>query len=1176
MRPRILEIEGLNSFIEMQRIDFSILTQRGLFGVFGPTGSGKSSILDAIILALYGEIPRGTREYINTVTNKLYVSFEFDTYNGEKREIYRVDRAMRRSKEGAIKTDFARLYSLSDESIVLAEKVLDVNKFIKNIIGLESDDFTRSVILPQGKFSEFLKLPDKIRNDMMERMLRLSKYGTKLSDAVKHKKNKNENELNVLIGERNRYEDVSKDKLDELSKEYEITLKAQELIKIKLKELNDEYQNSNKFYELQTELKQYQSKKNNLDLLKQEINENKEQVSKANKALSIWSTIEEWLKLEDDVQKYSKKLSETKKELQKEKRILDDIKIKHETLLEQKNNDVAKLSVKEHEVNEAIQLKKEADVLNEEAKEYKQKHNSTLKGIELISRNINELLVQKDKIGEILTKSHEKIKELKIAPDYKEKIDEGLYIENNVISYIDKIKDVDNQIKYYNNKKSDDIKVLEKLELEAKNKKMSLQAVETQILSLENKPPLKQDDIIKSQKEIQHLEQILNNTKNIESEIKDKQNKLCKIDKEIKNNEDLIRDIKQNIAKTTLEYEDLEKEINLKREKLYAYELAQTLTEGKVCPVCGSKEHPSICKDRVDVKIVDTSIDNALKKYKEEISDIKIKQAQLITVNERLNIQKYELIDDIKNREKLLPNEALENIKKTVAEKNNVLNNNIAYLKQWNQDIDKFRSKESTCKEEINEIDKKLEAIKARIKQYESFITENTTKVNALNEEYIKLSQELSKYKNDLKVDSFKNKIQEIYTNEKSLKAIESDINNYDSELNKLNIKLESLKENKAHLNIDCTKYDENYKQREKIIFEYKEKIGLICGKFLPQEYLEELKAKKNRIIEAERDLKNRLDEKNNIVNKLYENNAALSELLKDKHYEYQQKKEKINNIIKDNGFDNVEGVKLSIISEEEIQSLNTKITDYEDEVKRIVDNIKRVTDIIGNRVIDKKELTLKLELIKAKEDEYKKLNEQKGSLEQNIQTMKENLIAVEQLDKKIQEKEHIQDMLKELQTLIKGKNFVKYVSKSHLEYILREASKSMMDITNNRYCLELDSGNGFIICDNYNGGVRRSCKTLSGGETFIASLCLALALSSHVQLKGSASLEFFFLDEGFGTLDTSSLDLVMTALEKLRTQNLCIGIISHVEELKNRVPIKIIVDSAKAGIRGTKLSVEY
>jgi|SRR3712207_3801281 len=137
------------------------------------------------------------------------------------------------------------------------------------------------------------------------------------------------------------------------------------------------------------------------------------------------------------------------------------------------------------------------------------------------------------------------------------------------------------------------------------------------------------------------------------------------------------------------------------------------------------------------------------------------------------------------------------------------------------------------------------------------------------------------------------------------------------------------------------------------------------------------------------------------------------------------------------------------------------------------------------------------------------------------------------------------------------------------------EASKRLRDITANRYSLEIDGQGNFTIRDDTSGGAIRDCSTLSGGETFLTSLALALSLSSQIQLKGSAPLEFFFLDEGFGTLDPRILDDVMNSLEKLHSDRMAVGIISHVEELKNRVPMKLIVTPRQAGEGGTKVSIE-
>ena len=98
---------------------------------------------------------------------------------------------------------------------------------------------------------------------------------------------------------------------------------------------------------------------------------------------------------------------------------------------------------------------------------------------------------------------------------------------------------------------------------------------------------------------------------------------------------------------------------------------------------------------------------------------------------------------------------------------------------------------------------------------------------------------------------------------------------------------------------------------------------------------------------------------------------------------------------------------------------------------------------------------------------------------------------------------------------------------------------------------------------------------SLSGGETFLTSLALALALSEQIQLKGQSPLEFFFLDEGFGTLDNNLLDTVIDSLERLSSKERVIGLISHVPELRSRIGRRLIVDPPSSQGDGSRVRVE-
>ena len=158
MRPKYLEIEGLQSFAGVQKIDFEALSDTGLFGIFGPTGSGKSTILDAITFALYGRVKRaegGTQGIINTGCSTARVSFTFTLSKDGTRRTYRVERTYQRKKNSlnSCEPKIARLIEVAPGGdIPLCDKATEVSNFVKDLIGLSGDDFTRAVVLPQNSF----------------------------------------------------------------------------------------------------------------------------------------------------------------------------------------------------------------------------------------------------------------------------------------------------------------------------------------------------------------------------------------------------------------------------------------------------------------------------------------------------------------------------------------------------------------------------------------------------------------------------------------------------------------------------------------------------------------------------------------------------------------------------------------------------------------------------------------------------------------------------------------------------------------------------------------------------------------------------------------------------------------------------------------------------------------
>ncbi|WP_148449962.1 AAA family ATPase, partial [Gorillibacterium timonense] len=188
MKPIHLSLSGLQSYRQKQEIDFTGLNGSGVFGIFGPTGSGKSSILDAITLALFGEVERavkGTQGIMNHAESVLTVSFTFELSRKNGPERYRVDRQFKREDEVSLSSSVSRIIHYRDgEQVVLADKHKDVNSKVQEVLGLSMADFTRAVVLPQGKFAEFLALKGAERRKMLQRLFHLEEYGEQLNKRL--------------------------------------------------------------------------------------------------------------------------------------------------------------------------------------------------------------------------------------------------------------------------------------------------------------------------------------------------------------------------------------------------------------------------------------------------------------------------------------------------------------------------------------------------------------------------------------------------------------------------------------------------------------------------------------------------------------------------------------------------------------------------------------------------------------------------------------------------------------------------------------------------------------------------------------------------------------------------------------------------------------------------------
>ena len=1163
MKPIKLKIKGLNSFQEEQVIDFIKLTDRGLFGIFGPTGSGKSTVLDGITLALYGNMARKSSNFINTNCERVNVHFEFQISGAEIKK-YSIDREFRRKKDGNINSGKCKLVDITteDNEEILADSVKVLNKKIEEIIGLNIDDFTRTVVLPQGKFSEFLRLEGKDRREMLERLFNLEKYGDDLSIKLFSKIKEENTKSSVLEGQLKGYEDISLDNL----KENKETLKDNEIKYTKLKEELDFIEKQDRenedLWNAQNELNEYLEKKKELEEKSSSIENIKNRVKlgeAAEKVIPYITAYENTLNLYNENKYMLEKLIQEIEDISNKKEVIEN---KWLNAKKDKEEKLSQLVLKEQKVKDAIEDEKALKIIEENLKdciEKKQEIKSKLDEDYKKLRRLEYLIQEKN---EYIIKQETKYDELKIDESFKEKVQDGLILEENISKLklsIDKEEEKLNKIKGFINDTIRDGKglkdSLEKIDKDLKEKEEKLQIL------IKNCPG-DQNQLLEIRKFIGECSLKYETYNRLTEDINKFVHEKDLLEKNIKNNEDILKVNEDELVK-------LKENQNKAIRESMAIELRKELKDGEMCPVCGSIHHnvnESLFNEvNVDLKSIEEDIKNkeyVVKDINNLIIKDKTKLSQCIK-----NIQDNKIaIDKLGDKFKEKSIEDLEQDFEKLKNSIDIYNKNKEELEI---DINKIQV-------EREKQDGEIKALRVALRSYQNQLGSIEKDLSTIKDEKNSADIRINILKSEICVENFKEKNIEIRKIETERNNISVEINNNRKALKDLEIEKDQCDQEIKSLNEDLVKKETEINSYEN---NKKEKIEAIKSKAENIDNLQELLSKIQQQIQeingtynnAEKE-KNKIDETFKEYNEKLISSKSKDKVLSDKK---QSEKEAMDCVIAEEGFNSINNIKESIVGKQELIKLKEEIELYKDTLSKIQGAINNLKTKIGEKNITKEQYEEHKILKASKNEEVKKLNEEVIKLKDEILRISIKLKEQKELLEKKSSLEHKLALLKDLEKLFKGKKFVEFVAAHQLKYISIEASKRLKEISHGTYGLEVDENGKFIIRDYKNGGARRDASTLSGGETFLASLSLALALSAQIQLKGTAPLELFFLDEGFGTLDDELLEVVMTSLEKIHNDKLKVGIISHVESIKNRVPVKLIVSPAECGSGGSKVKIE-
>ena len=505
------------------------------------------------------------------------------------------------------------------------------------------------------------------------------------------------------------------------------------------------------------------------------------------------------------------------------------------------------------------------------------------------------------------------------------------------------------------------------------------------------------------------------------------------------------------------------------------------------------------------------------------------------TIKENLKIPTKDELKAAKENLDKLEKENLEKINNLTT----LNSNKTTYLEQVNNHL-------SMLSATLN-IDKTFNSETAKV--VKNLGTELKSVIDKLKDELLKVIDKIS----------LKEKI------EKELNLITTTINEREQSL----IKLEECEKNyTTELTQNITKIDEYKKEIPENITDVKTLNNLI-----------EVKTKELNI-SKEKLAKLRL-ENENLAKKLEGENSTSKEInksIEELKLEIANNKANFNEAIKEQGFDNIQTYEDAKLQISMVESLEKEVENYNSELKltkaKQEDIINKTKDIVFM------DITTIDEEIRSIQNNKKELESKLRELHAIIVGNKTILKNVENLNIEFKEIEEEYKVVGELADLANGKkapyiSFERYILASYFEDIIEAANIRLEKMTGDRFSLirktSKSKGAGqkgleLEIYDNYTDS-SRDVSSLSGGESFKASLSLALGLSDIVQSNaGGVSLDTMFVDEGFGTLDPQSLDNAIDSLLELQRGGRLVGIISHVEELKERIDAKLEVTSTSKG----------
>lgn len=1072
MKILSLQLKNLNSLYGEWFIDFTDKTYQndGLFVLSGPTGAGKSTILDAVCLALYGQTPRlgkitqTNNEVMSKHTADCYSLLHFET-KGIQYYARFEQRKAKNNPNGKLQ-DVERSIAKGKPDSIICRKKTEINEEIIRITGMDFPRFTRSILLAQGAFDSFLKARDEEKSMLLEQITGTEIY-SEISQTIYQRAKSEKEKKERLILLTNNTSLLPPEEIEKLKNRQETHNQELATINQQLSQIRTFILWHNQMQELQEKIDTAKNQHKNFLEQKKASEEKAIQLIKAEKAEKLYPEYHALNLQEKEIQNAQASLTELEKNLPKQetqlKLLIQKIEEIHNNCQQEKINyeklrplfeEIKKLDIELENINKNIQAQS-----TEIAQSEKEKQK--------IASDIQEI----DKKNAAIRQEQNELSNWFQTNTCLETLKQELSAIKNNLIHLDTIIESGKQTK----------------------NKIAEQEEELKLQKTNN---AKQEQ---SQKEL------IADTK-----LKQKQQK--QITGQI---ETLLKENSLQELKTTLSF--LEEKKFLLAQISALEEQRKTLREGEECPLCGSIHHPFMQKDAI-IPSGNSDIDINIKQLKHQIEEIeKLKQEQ----------DKIDLLLAENNKR-------LENIGQTIQD-------NARQIMNKEKLIQEFQKERNELLKQYNE---EKETLLQQVKPFNitEIIPNKNQDITEILEGHLKNFDMKNKQKQDIE--------QKLQENEKQLASLQTQLAVIQNNLTYKNGQLQTEKNTYSSIK---RKREKDFAQKNPQTEEEK----LLKS-------INELEEKKEKILQEK-------DKQNQEVTQSKEQIKHLQAFLAEKSKNVSMLKEEFLQKLQEQEFSDVEDFLKAQLSKEELQHLQHIFKELEQNIKltqsKLAESEKELQTLKNKNLTagSKQELEEQEKNIREKQEaSLVELGEIQGKLKQNQEIANTYNEKLQELKKQ----EHIQakwDALNSLVGSADGKKFRQIAQAITFEQVLHYANMKLQ-LLQKRYLLIQDKNNllNLNVLDNYQGGEIRAVQNLSGGESFIVSLSLALGLAQMA--SKNVRVDSLFLDEGFGTLDEENLDTALSTLASIQQEGKLIGIISHIPLLKERINTQINVIPEQGG----------